>query len=990
MKDHFAHRFPATPVLLFLLHVFAAPLAVAADGRQCDVSHLVEQDACPSRVGKTLLQSQMQSNGVPALHLSDFAPPAFSQQKPDNESNASEAASNGSQAARRDAEEPLEPGLTLPDSDESQVMMVANIECNQTLFAPTGACPKNCPYFTEDPAKVCHFRCVKASQCGSMNPKNTVPDAEGKFCRPCKVPGCDRCSPGGVDTCAKCASGYIHAKDGHCYSAAWVVWMVIFALVGVVGLFLLGWYVSLRLRPVVNSEGLTEGLSYRSRLKLRMPDHTMMPGMEPPEGANPGRQLWPMSTSLHDVDVAGPGLLLHYNFHLAIIIWACICASAWIVYAYSTEPELLLLGLYSASTPQDLCAVTIHGKKAQHQMMWAKVTFVILAYMGTFVACMLYGIYHVRKYHDMDAATTSMRDFAVLCTGLPTLTGAEKVEEQIAQAVKEASGETVIGVSVCWDFRTVAEDVNNAIDKEDTKRREVVQPIAAKEEAEDEPVRRSCGLYRKIDGIFGFGGPEEEEEQTDDSVEELLHNMKSSDAAFVVFPTESARDSAVQWAKQAGGLRFRGESVQLEAVPNEPDTVCWEIFSIASEKIKTRAFVGIATVLAAVVVWCGAFYLPYAYYTASFSAAHNEEPGFLAGLTFTMLVVGGNQAMYFLCNEISYRVGFRFTDDAEAFYIALYTFACFLNLVVDLIMEFMLGYNAMVAADVHTADGRLLGDLTSYQEIFESYPMQKALGRRLFDYCFPSTFFIPFVFEPLFAIYMPYHLMKLLVRTHKNVRGREAEKSFEFFLPMDLGRYGDLVLNVILTSLIFFFPAGEMLKLFLALICSHIFIYFYDKYRILRAGPGFCFAGNSADNCTQAILAIPCGFMAACAVFKGNCLDMSPYCIHEDHLFEACCGAFITHVAFHWLCLFYVVPRFAREEKDQAEHEYSHVAPTTPCTWFSANPVHCLRSKHIYAHSPPCRHFSRGQEHLMQANPAIGCYFEEGLETATIKEDFSY
>ena len=38
--------------------------------------------------------------------------------------------------------------------------------------------------------------------------------------------------------------------------------------------------------------------------------------------------------------------------------------------------------------------------------------------------------------------------------------------------------------------------------------------------------------------------------------------------------------------------------------------------------------------------------LAFAYYTASFSAAHNEEPGFFAGFTFSLLVVAGNQIMY--------------------------------------------------------------------------------------------------------------------------------------------------------------------------------------------------------------------------------------------------------------------------------------------------------------------------------------------------------
>merc|ERR1740138_1666687 len=151
--------------------------------------------------------------------------------------------------------------------------------------------------------------------------------------------------------------------------------------------------------------------------------------------------------------------------------------------------------------------------------------------------------------------------------------------------------------------------------------------------------------------------------------------------------------------------------------------------------------------------------------------------------------------------------------------------------------------------------------------------------------------------------------MKLFLGRHKGIRGREAEKTLQFFTPMDLARYGDLTLNIVLTSLIFFFPAGEMLKLFLALIISHFFIYCYDKYRVLRAVPGFCFAGDSAEKCAQSILALPCAFILAAIVFKGNCLEMSPYCMEQRPLFISCLCAFSLHLAVHWTLLKVAVPK---------------------------------------------------------------------------------
>merc|ERR1712190_586700 len=120
-------------------------------------------------------------------------------------------------------------------------------------------------------------------------------------------------------------------------------------------------------------------------------------------------------------------------------------------------------------------------------------------------------------------------------------------------------------------------------------------------------------------------------------------------------------------------------------------------------------------------------------------------------------------------------------------------------------------------------------------------------------------------------------------------------------------------------------------------------------------------------------------------VFKGNCLEVSPFCMRGHSLAIACISAVIGHVIIHWIILAFVVPKFKCAEKEQAEHPYEEISAGTPCTWFTANPVHCLRSKHIYNHSPPCPYYIRGREHLMRANPKIGCYYDNPNK-ATIVE----
>jgi hypothetical protein len=750
--------------------------------------------------------------------------------------------------------------------------------------------------------------------------------------------------------------------------------------------------------------GEQEGLAFRSRLKLHMPDW-MVKGEEKKADETVTRKLWPLSTSLHNTDVAGPGLILHFDFQAALIIWSCIFVACWVCFSYSIDAELLLIGIKNAAETNiaESCAGTVRGKRMQRDLMTAKVMFLVGAYVCTLAACVGYSIFHKRKYQNLDANTTSMRDFAAILRGLPRTVGTERLEEQLSQCLREATGQSVVGVSVCWDFKEKADLVNKHLEAEvleiemesgveaevtvdaevtDADGKAIPQAIVVAEVAEQVPPPL---LFRWIDktlwlfvGVSTVATKDSEPLLDDASPMELVDSLTSSDTAFVVFETEEARDAAVQVSIEANGsLEFKGSSITLEPVPNEPDTVCWEHFSVEEGRIPRRACVGGVVILMASLLWCTLFYLPYAYYYTSFAYVKNVEPDTTGTLTFTGLVVAGNLAMYAICQFVAYSVGYRFSCDAEAFYIVTYTFSCFLNVLIDLGLESIMTRAALVAADAYTADGIPIANLTSYHDLFESYPMQKSLGNRLFWYCFPGTFLLGFVAEPFAQIFLPYHLMRILLSKYAGIRGRSAEKAMDFFAPMDLSRYGDLTLNVSLVVLICLFPSGEMMKIFLAFILSHTFVYFYDTYRVLRCVPGFCFAGDICDNVAQILLTIPCGILAVCIVVKGNSILPAEDRLEDGQVSAAVAGAFILHVILHFSLIRCCSPLFSKGNKAVAEMTYAEKAPDIPCNWFSANPVHCLRSKHVYGDEPRCVYFIRGHEHNLRANPKIGCHFED-------------
>jgi hypothetical protein len=864
-------------------------------------------------------------------------------------------------------------GQAPPSGDVA--ITVTQVVCNAPIYAPDGVCPAACPYFAQEggASRACYFECLTAKECGSLDPKDDIADDELLICRKCKVLGCDLCAKGKGDFCAKCENGYaLDPATGTCTSEYKRIWTSIFTVVGLVGVVLVAWLVRLQFLAVTNPEGLKEGLAYRSSLKLRVPR-----GLAPLVGADSEseeRPLWPLSTNLHAVQVAGPGLTLHMNFQLAIIIWGCIVVVTWVIYTYFTSPDMLVLGLYEAETPQQLCAVTLRGKEMQKRLMPTKLIYMVIMLVCTSAFNFAYALYQRKRFLEIDDETT-MTDFAAICMGLPEMTGGELVEDKVKQAIQSATGEKVVGVSVCWGYKDVEDDVMDACDRE-VQMLEPSPPLPDQATLDEKNSGVANKAFGYVDSLFSFSGklPDDGSGEAQ-NIEDLLKSISSSDTAFIVFETEGSRDKAIEAAKKSG-IEFQGNKLTLTHETCEPDTVKWTNFKVTDTEFYTKMAIGVVVIAIALLVWCFGFYAPFAMYQASY-AKQGEEPGFLDALIFSMLVVAGNQIMYFLCGEVAERVGFRFSDHQEALYIGLYTLSCMINLVVDMMMEFYLAYEANIAVGSHTADGVLLQDLTGFQDIFNSYVMQRAVGNRLFAYCFPATFFIPFVMEPIFAIFFPFYICKLLLRTHPEVRGQEAEKSLNIFAPMDMGRYGDLLLNMMLAMLVVFFPPGTFLKMMLALVVSHVFVYVYDQYRILRSVPAFDYASDRIDREVQCLMGVPTAFLAGAIVFKAACLpDSGLPCPKYTTLGIWVTAAAIITMVVHVFMIKVIVPSVFTKDHKVSETPYSEASTAVSSTWFTENVVHCLRSKYIYKHNPPCLYNTRGKDYLMKANPECGSYYD--------------
>jgi hypothetical protein len=772
------------------------------------------------------------------------------------------------------------------------------------------------------------------------------------------------------------------------------------------------------------------------------------------------RRMWPLLTNLCKQDVAGPGVILSFNFQAGVMLWGLTVAMLWVAMALLIDMDLLRMGTRSASTPRDQCIVVAWGFETQRRLMWAKVLFLASVYALSFVGALLHSVRQLRAFQRFDEVETTHRDYAVKLSGIPAMDPSRFVEEELKDLLEGATGRPAVGVSVCWSIKSQKQsDLLTGVIALDLQEREEAMAGIKPGEGGDSSVACEAEtkgrtfvdqLFTNIEALFvheqfqrimrkgksrqkglqkqrhrrrelppqgprmpahGDGdGPVREESTPDldaEVVQELL-GMSHSGEAWAVFNTEADRDAAVEAVSSTRGIEFEGGRITLERAALDPDSILWGNSGSlnSTSDLVMKLAVGGGVVILSLAVWVVAFFGPYAYFVTNATYTYGEEPGAVEVLAFSVVVIAGNALMYLVCSEVSDWVGFHTTDAREVCYMLLYSFACVLQVILDLVITYNISYMRLVGKEIRTYDGTPVSELPTFVERIESYPMQQELGREVYMFAWPATFLIPFLIEPLVTVYAPFKLMEYIVRSHREISYTTAE-AYLSAVPFDLSRYADLNLNIMLAVLIFFFPGGYTLPLFAGLVCSHLFIYCYDQWRILRSSPSCYFSTMQVDWWVQWMLSIPCGLILSALVFKSRSGPADAVWLpalhkqQEDELHwglqgfqrtleghldssadaELCrqaAGAFLLHVLAHTLLLLYVVPLFGRPDKvPSAQVPYETCSRRLASSFFSTNPVHCLRSSYVYGHSPPCDFRVRGKEHLLRPNPKIGCYFQD-------------
>jgi len=123
-------------------------------------------------------------------------------------------------------------------------------------------------------------------------------------------------------------------------------------------------------------------------------------------------------------------------------------ALGWCFMAWTVDEDLFVIGTRKFGTPRDNCHLISWGFETQQRLMWTKVHFTYWLYVLCFIGIILHSIRQLRCFQSVDYDNKTMKDFAAFVDGIPEQSGDSNAEEVLKAAIEEATGRTLVGVSI--------------------------------------------------------------------------------------------------------------------------------------------------------------------------------------------------------------------------------------------------------------------------------------------------------------------------------------------------------------------------------------------------------------------------------------------------------------------------------------------------------------------------------------------------------------
>jgi len=881
-------------------------------------------------------------------------------------------------------------------------------------------CPASCPFLRAEPTRLCEFKCVRKDECSADDPLANFADPSTMRCATCLVSACTMCGDH-ANSCATCHPSY-DLVDGKCISRYWWVWCVGYCFLGLLGLVVVAYVISLGFRSTVNETVLSHAVKFRSSSKTR--------------NEVDGKFYSLAATNVRSEYISGIGVMLHFNWQGAVILWAVgtLLVLGNLAIVFKKRASVQKVAPVEGGT-FDACSAHVTDQADDFNHMEVGYFYgVLFLYLASTAACLGFAVHQRRWAQKMSEQLTTMQDYMLVATGLPNQPGTEPVEEDLTKFFKAAFsgvGAEVVGVSVCWDYQDCSGAVDEQIrceldryewDWETERGHEGSRTQGARvhdqrrqeaEESTDVPPR--CVSiqkhFHKFDALLGVeeihstpGGSSKDP----DEVRKMVERLQSSGIAYIVFNTEEQRDRALQQC-QATPLVYPPNvpswcqyKISLKSTDVEPEVVLWNNFRITRAQVVNpvviNIFKGILVIILTVFLLDLFFYFPYVSYILRCSEIKGMTQGnFVQSTLLGLLICLCNQLIYMVIGKISDKCGFHTTDDHQSFYVVSYTGAVFANTIIDLCTVVFLaqGYSVDEAMAMQVSSDSSM----STKAIADNPGLQMSLYIQMWAYIFPSCLLLPFVLEPIANAGL-HQIDKWLVGS-RHVAVQDAETRLQC-PPFDLARYGDILINVMLCASLCLFTYRDLWTMFGCLVISSLWLYGYDTYRFLRLSTRSTFVSQKLSKVAEWLGALPCAILCSCLAFRiyaasdgrgdgfmeqvfhsvdrhlvHGTTSMVHQVMNRDTIVTAMVVAALVHLALHFSALHWLVPYLTQEES--SEHDkgvpYSKTASKMPCNWFNANPIYCLRSRYYYKYDTPVVNFLPGKEYLLKTNPSLGQHY---------------
>lgn len=860
------------------------------------------------------------------------------------------------------------------------------------------SCPSECAFLRAEPTKVCQFKCVQDVDCNDDNPLAAYPNPHTMRCEACHVAGCAHCE-GDRYTCGRCLDGFDLTK-GKCLNQNRHVWNAVYAVTGIIALVSLYYLIVLLFvrDHHVNEVALEAGIDHRQKALIRQRNENKEIDQ---------LHLW---TNLCDdrYDICGSGVMLHFQWQRAILVWSVVvtllfglaCILFWERIGLFTRPN--------SRESYDACEENVGAIHAEYNHMeQVFFYFTIFTYVFTLFGSVWLAHHQMQKYVDNDLKTVTIRDFALIVKGLPIMDGGEKVEESLRaffeaqdQFTKlgdeSAQGQSkIVGVSACWDYREKREEVSAQV-RRDFELDESVVDAKLKSDAklkiEPERKRKCCDpTLRCVDAALGIGSAPcadeaDEEEPETENIKQLLTELKTCGTCYVIFEDSASTSKALENATQKpliyeDSRDGKTYTLKVSDTDCEPLSVCWSGYGTHKSEFRWHMAQLVVAIVVVIFILDFFFYWPQVEYLLSYHKVPGMSQGSATALTMLgFLVTICNNLIYTIIGMLTQRAGWVNADAKASFYVSFYSLAVFFNTFLDMLVVLYIaqGYSVDQALQNEVA-----ADSTMSAEALARPNMQHALYEQFTIYLVPGALFYGFIHEPITLVYLPQLLYKSIVGSRGDISVKDAEDILEY-PPFDLSRYGDILCNVGLCCSMLLFTHSELWWMFFMLVLSNLFLYAWDHVKVLRFSSKTIYPTSRTDDSMMYMMCLPGGVLASAIVFKRLGIKYSDFANLRFNVVTFMLAAFFAHCVLH-VVLIKLIRHWSRKQRDQRladlggrnlfDSTYKTIAKRKPANYFNTNPVHCLRSKHFYKHTPECVFYRVGKESQLKRNEAIGLYF---------------